>query len=121
MKVRVGDSALTRDLVWCECGRGLSLSGKWLYCPSCGERIDQESYHSAVEQAKLNGATSYIDPEMVKKLLTSERAKQELLEAARLLLEGAESEGWHVARGTDESRTGIAELRAAIAKAEGRS
>ena len=51
----VGTSALTRDLVWCECGRGLSLSGKWIFCPSCGRPIDQESYSSAVDQAKLNG------------------------------------------------------------------
>jgi hypothetical protein len=64
-KVRIGESILTRDLVWCcECGRGLSLSGKWLYCPNCGTPIDQESYFVAVEQAKVNGASHfYRDPE----------------------------------------------------------
>lgn len=63
-KVSVGTSVLTRDLVWCECGRGLSLSGKWIYCPKCGHPIDQESYHSAVEEAKSNAASLfYIDSE----------------------------------------------------------
>jgi hypothetical protein len=50
--------------VWCECGRGLSLHGKWIYCPSCGSLIDQESYVSAIEQATRNGATNfYRDPD----------------------------------------------------------
>lgn len=46
-------------------------------------------------------------------------AAPDLLEAAKLLIAGAESEGWDRARGTDEPRTGIAELRRAIEKAEG--
>ena len=47
------------------CGRGLSLSGKWIYCPKCGGFIDQDSYASAVEQAKSNGAILYLDSEAV--------------------------------------------------------
>lgn len=62
-KVRVGTSVLTRDLVWCECGRGLSLSGKWNYCPSCGRKIDQASYQQAIEEAFRNGARLYRDPD----------------------------------------------------------
>lgn len=58
-KVRVGDSCLTRDLVWCECGRGLSLHGTWLYCPKCGGALDQESYCSAVATARANGASLF--------------------------------------------------------------
>ena len=46
-------------------------------------------------------------------------AAPDLLEAAKLMIAGAESEGWDRARGTDEPRTGIAELRRAIEKAEG--
>jgi hypothetical protein len=48
-------------------------------------------------------------------------AAPDLLEAAKKLIEGAESEGWDRTRGTDEPRTGISELRAAIAKAECRA
>lgn len=44
-------------------------------------------------------------------------AAPDLLAAAMQLIEGAESENWDRYRGTDEPRTGIAELRAAIAKA----
>lgn len=50
-KVVIGKSVLTRDLVWCECGRGLSLTGKWIYCPTCGREIDQASYDVALQQA----------------------------------------------------------------------
>lgn len=57
--VHAGDSALTRDLVWCGCGRGLSLTGKWVFCPTCGRQIDQESYHSACGEALKNGAVLY--------------------------------------------------------------
>lgn len=60
-KVSIGTSVLTRDLVWCECGRGLSLNGTWEYCPKCGSLIDQESYLSAVELATKNGAYRYRD------------------------------------------------------------
>jgi hypothetical protein len=70
-KVSIGTSVLTRDLVWCKCGRGLSLSGKWLFCPNCGNPIDQESYANAVEEAKANGASHfYKDPELVEQFNT---------------------------------------------------
>lgn len=68
-KISVGTSCLSKDLVWCECGRGLSLSGKWAHCPNCGKSIDQESYASAVAQAKVNGASHfYRDPEGVEQI-----------------------------------------------------
>jgi len=62
VKVHVGDSCLTRDLVWCECGRGISRNGFWKYCPKCGSQIDQESYWSASAQATANAATTYMSP-----------------------------------------------------------
>lgn len=75
LKVKTGDSVLTRDLVWCECGRGLSISGAWLYCPSCGGELDQDSYHAAVDQAKTNGASRfYRDPEMVEELVALKKS-----------------------------------------------
>lgn len=52
VKVHVGTSALSRDLVWCECGRGLSTRGFWHFCPRCGGKIDQDSYRSSCEQAE---------------------------------------------------------------------
>lgn len=70
---RIGDSVLTRDLVWCECGRGLSLTGKWLYCPNCGGPIDQDSYHASVALAKGNGARLYRDTELVEQLAEAQR------------------------------------------------
>lgn len=59
IKVTIGKSALTRDLVWCECGRGLSRNGKWEFCPKCGSRIDQESYALACTEAERNGAAHF--------------------------------------------------------------
>lgn len=56
VKVTVGNSSLTRDLVWCECGRGLSTYGYWNFCPNCGGKIDQESYRAACNHADTNGA-----------------------------------------------------------------
>ena len=107
-RVRVGDSVLTRHLVWCECGCGLSLSGKWLYCPSCATLIDQGSYRSAIDQAKLNRASIfYIDPELAEQLV-------KLLEAAKRGVMALEANG---APNCEAAK----ELRAAIAKAEGRA
>lgn len=63
VKVGIGTSILTRNIVWCECGRGLSLTGRWVFCPTCGERIDQESYSGAVEEATKHGALLYRDAE----------------------------------------------------------
>ncbi len=81
MKVHVGTSCLTKDLVWCECGRGLSLSGKWNFCPTCGLSIDQDSYISAVEQAKLNGASHfYRDPESIEQAIKAlDRIRQSMV------------------------------------------
>ena len=59
--IHVGDSVLTRDIVWCQCGRGISLTGKWVFCPNCGLRIDQASYTASCEQAIKNGARLYQD------------------------------------------------------------
>ena len=107
-RVFVGDSVLTRHLVWCECGCGLSLSGKWLYCPSCATLIDQGSYRSAIDQAKLNRASIfYIDPELAEQLV-------KLLEAAKRGVMALEANG---APNCEAAK----ELRAAIAKAEGRA
>lgn len=43
----LGDSALTRDLWWCECGRGLGentnlfdIHARWRFCPRCGASMD---------------------------------------------------------------------------------
>lgn len=79
VKIAVGTSVLTRDLVWCECSRGLSLSGNWRFCPNCGRSIDQESYAAAVEKAKTNGASHfYRDPELVEELAVAARQSDEL-------------------------------------------
>lgn len=51
VNVKVGESTLSRDLVWCECGRGLSRRGFWFYCPRCGGKINQDSYREACEKA----------------------------------------------------------------------
>jgi hypothetical protein len=87
--VRIGTSALTRDLVWCQCGRGLSLSGNWLYCPSCGRQIDQQSYASAVEQAYANGARPYRDPELVAELLVKQKRIAQLEQTGTPCRDGA--------------------------------
>lgn len=92
ISVHIGTSVLSRDLVWCECGRGLALSGKWIYCPTCGGSINQDSYRSAVEQVYANGASHfYKDPdELVSQLVQSEaqiarlrKALEEIREASR--------------------------------------
>ena len=80
-KVHVGDSALTRDLVWCECGRGLSLSGRWLYCPTCGAPLDQDSYHSAVTAALEKGAGLYRNPDTLEAEKERDRANELLRRA----------------------------------------
>lgn len=70
VSVKIGTSVLTRDLVWCECGRGLSRNGKWSYCPSCGGAIDQDSYAAACELAIANGANihTYQDSDLVNEM-----------------------------------------------------
>lgn len=73
-KVRVGSSCLTRDLVWCECGRGLNLLGKWTYCPNCGRKLDQESYRSAVGEASYYGASLYRNADADRAMLAVEKA-----------------------------------------------
>jgi hypothetical protein len=59
--MQIGTSCLTKDLVWCSCGRGISLTGNWAYCPRCGGAIDQESYAEAVTEALKHGAALYRD------------------------------------------------------------
>jgi hypothetical protein len=128
--VKIGDSTFTRDLVWHECGRGLSLSGKWLYCPSCGLAIDQESYRLAVEQAHRNGASKYYrDPEMVEELQRKTQIHSELLEALKEVY--ALIESGQLRRNTSDDPnpdfaarqipfvTAMAKMDRAIAKAEG--
>lgn len=58
-KVHIGTSILSRDLVWCDCGRGLSRNGTWLFCPKCGAEIDQESYTAACAEAARYGAMHF--------------------------------------------------------------
>lgn len=60
VKIHIGTSCLSRDLVWCECGRGVSRNGFWNFCPHCGRAIDQESYRAACDLAKQNLATKFI-------------------------------------------------------------
>ncbi len=70
VQVHIGKSALSKDLVWCECRRGLSLTGHWQHCPTCGHPINQESYRAAVELAKKNGAMPFAEnSEQVAELL----------------------------------------------------
>ena len=78
--VRVGDSVLTRDLVWCECGRGLSRTGRWLFCPSCGSRIDQGSYAAACLEAEANGRMhfSYHDADMINQIVQMDAVLQKI-------------------------------------------
>jgi hypothetical protein len=61
VQVHVGDSVLTQDLVWCECGRGISVNGKWLFCPFCGGEIDQSTYEQAAALAIARGCNRYRD------------------------------------------------------------
>lgn len=69
VKVHIGASALTRDLVWCECSRGLSRTGNWKFCPKCGHEIDQDSYQAACAEAEKNGACiqakKFLEPDLV--------------------------------------------------------
>lgn len=83
VSVRVGDSCLTRDLVWCECGRGLSRNGKWLFCPRCGHPIDQKSYAAACMTALANGADhfTYQDADLVNEMTALRSAAVALVTA----------------------------------------
>ena len=67
--------ALTRDLVWCECGRGLSLRGVWFFCPTCGRKIDQRSYREAIEEAVNNGAKPFVDGDDAALLQRAEKSE----------------------------------------------
>lgn len=70
--VKVGTSVLTRDLVWCECKRGISRNGFWNFCPGCGHPIDQESYRVACGEAHKAMATKFIGPEEQLELIRGE-------------------------------------------------
>lgn len=89
VKPRTGTGALTRDLVWCECGRGLSATGIWAYCPRCGRLIDQEAYRAACDEAnRLRGFEVEGDEfwrEKIAKLEAPQPVNAELLEALRYL------------------------------------
>jgi hypothetical protein len=44
---RLGTNVLTKDLWWCECGRGLggnenlhNIHERWAYCPHCGSSLN---------------------------------------------------------------------------------
>lgn len=75
-KVHIGTSCLTKDLVWCDCGRGLTLTGKWLFCPECGAEIDQASYLEAIKEAKLNGAELYRNMDADKAMVALENVRE---------------------------------------------
>lgn len=87
--IKTGTSCLTRDLVWCECGRGISLSGKWGFCPKCGSQIDQESYRAAIESALANGAKLYKRDSDDDHLLTALDAAQSEIAELRTQLAAA--------------------------------
>lgn len=99
VSVHTGTSCLTKDLIWCECRRGLSLTGKWLYCPSCGGEIDQDSYASAVEQAIKRGAELYRIVEDVTAILEADRKAR--LDCLRIL------KGYEYAAGGPSERASI--------------
>lgn len=68
VKVKIGAGALTRDLVWCECGRGISATGNWVHCPKCGGKIDQESYREATRAAFANGLSGHHDADLINQI-----------------------------------------------------
>lgn len=68
VKVKIGAGALTRDLVWCECGRGISATGNWVHCPKCGGKIDQESYREATRAAFANGLYVHHDADLINQI-----------------------------------------------------
>ena len=57
VKPRRGDSALTRGIWWCECGRGIcdgeqilgyaERSVRWNFCPHCGRPLDWSAEDAA--------------------------------------------------------------------------
>lgn len=62
----LGRSALTRDMWWCECGRGLGentnlldIHVRWRFCPHCGALLDlEESWvgrRSTGERCRVDG------------------------------------------------------------------
>ena len=84
VKVRIGRGVLTRDLVWCECGRGLSLRGIWVFCPTCGRKLDQQSYATAISEAMKNGAEPFVDAD-TSALLTEVKMLREKVKAGNEL------------------------------------
>jgi 8-oxo-dGTP diphosphatase len=80
VKVHIGTSCLSRDLVWCECGRGLSRGGTWKFCPSCGRPIDQDSYRESCAEAERNGAGHYsmVDTDLVNRIAELEKEVAQL-------------------------------------------
>lgn len=77
VKLHNGEGVLSKDLIWCECGRGISLTGKWRYCPHCGGPIDEQSYEAACDLAIQNGALLYRNMDQDKEIRAAEaRAKE---------------------------------------------
>lgn len=98
VKVTIGTSVLTRDLVWCGgCRRGLSRTGNWHHCPQCGGQIDQDSYRLACLEAERHGGNiaRYISGEgadQIKKLEAERDAAVEAREGLQRLTDEQSSE-----------------------------
>lgn len=82
VKVKIGAGALTRDLVWCECGRGISAVGNWAHCPMCGGKIDQESYENESRKALGNEMYLYHDADLINQI-AEQQAELEALRKDR--------------------------------------
>lgn len=109
VKVSIGTSVLSRDLIWCECGRGLSIPGKWDFCPRCGHPIDQASYEEAVALAVRNSATTFRyrdadDAELIGKLTRDISARDEAIRVATEAISQVSANGWTVADRIDALR-----------------
>lgn len=85
VSVTTGTSCLTRDLVWCACGRGISRSGNWNHCPQCGGKIDQESYRRACAEAIANGGHifHYVSGDGADKIRKLEAERDAAIEAGK--------------------------------------
>lgn len=73
-----------------------SGGGIWIYCPSCGAPIDQESYAAAVEQARINGAVLYRNVETVEQQAALEQGVTTLREALEATRDALSKRGWSV-------------------------
>lgn len=113
VKLKIGTGTLTKDLVWCECGRGISLIGRWLFCPTCGGKIDQESYVHAVGEALANGGLKYMEPEIFALQQEVERLTQRL-EQSKKLYEMTLANEMDWMKKWDKAQADCVELRATL-------